>query len=137
MDTWQSICERLSVIFTANKQLNFGIELTPEDVAKYLLTKTLFVRFNSTTPADIEAALFVTNDGECGFIANKITPSAYRFLHNEFINFVVSLPVELQNKLWCRIQHNNKKMVSLVSRIGFEVSQVTENAIYFTHKGGN
>lgn len=136
MDTWQSICSKLSVIFKQNKQLNFEIDLTPDEVSAYLLSKTLFVRFNSITPADIEAALFVTNDGECGFIASKITPSAYRLLHEEFFKFVVSLPTDLQQKLWCRIQHDNKIMSALVKRNGFQFSQMTDSAIYYTYKGG-
>lgn len=133
MDYWAYACYVLSEIFEKNQHLNFGIRLTPDEVSKYLEEKTLHFRVDSPT---INAALFVTNDGECGFISSKMTPRIHRTLTKEFKDFVLHLPEELRGKLWCRVQKNNTSVIGYVKRIGFEVDSESDTALYFLYKGG-
>lgn len=123
-------------MFESNRALNFDIQLTPEQVAEYLLTKTLFLRLNSTEPSEIEAALFVTNDGECGFIANKTwSPGTYKYLVSELNSFVIHLPQDLRTKLWCRVQPDNTITQRLVQRLGFKEADRSDKAIYYLYGG--
>jgi len=123
-------------MFDSNAELNFNIRLTPEQVGDYILNRILFMRTNSIEPSELEAALFVTVDGECGFIAGKTwTSGTYKYLINEFNSFVVDLPEELRHKLWCRVQHNNDAVNKLVKRLGFTEAQRTDAAIYYLYGG--
>lgn len=136
MDNWSRICGLLSEMFDSNADLNFNIRLTPEQVADYIINKILFMRTNSIEPDELEAALFVTVDGECGFIAGQTwTTGTYKYLINEFNSFVVDLPEELRHKLWCRVQHNNDAVNKLVKRLGFKEAQRTDAAIYYLYGG--
>lgn len=116
--------------------MNFDIQLDPEQVEEYLTKKVLFSRLNSLIPNEIEAALFVTVDGECGFVASGSSLSTYRFLTNEFRTFVVNLPEGLRPKLWCRTQKDNAIVQRFVERLGFTVDKTTDTAHYYTYKGG-
>jgi hypothetical protein len=136
MDDWERICGVLSSIFEVNRPLNFDIQLDPEQVATYLNNKVLFIRLNSVVPNEIEAALFVTVDGECGFIASKASASTYKFLVNEFRAFVVQLPEELKPLLWARVQKDNVIVHKLLDRLQFSLNKTTDNALYYTYKGG-
>lgn len=137
MDYWERICGVLSNIFEANKDLNFNIRLNPQEVSAYLEAKVFYARMNSTDPTQIEAALFVTIDGECGFIASKASLSSYKYLINEFNEFVLKLPDDLRKSLWCKVQKNNHKVQRLVNKLGFSLDKETENALYYVYKGGN
>lgn len=136
MDDWFAICGRLSDLFEANKDKNFGITLTPIQVAEYLVSKVMYVRLNTTIDKIPGAAFFVTNDGECGFVAsNDLQFSDYKYLINEFKSFVVSFPEEYRNKLWCRIQPDNTIVQKLVERLGFRKDKETDSAIYYLYGG--
>lgn len=123
-------------MFEANRPLNFDITLSPEAVATYLTEKVLFARLNSVKPEELEAALFVTVDGECGFVASNASKTTYKFLTNEFRDFVLKLPEGLSTKLWSRVQKNNHKVHRLLDRLGFVKDQESDTAYYYIYKGG-
>ncbi len=133
----QRIACALSQLFEQNRNMNFNISLTPAEVLLYLLHKVLFVRTNSMDPDSIRAAIFVTNDGECGFVAsNNFSITDYKYLIQQLNNFVLSLPQELRGKLWCRVQNDNPVVQKLAIRLGFVKDQVTDQVTYFIY-GGN
>lgn len=133
MEDWQRLCDNLSKMFEQNKEMNFGITLTPEEVALYLAYKVLFVRINQTEQH--EAALFVTNDGECGFACFQVSPSTYKYLVKEFNSFVIQLPEELVSHLWCRVQTNNDVINKLAIRLGFKLHQTVDAVNYYKYGG--
>ena len=136
MDNWGGICVALSHIFAANQERNFGINLTPIEVAEYVVNKVLFLRTDKMEPEEIKAALFVTNDGECGFISYPgVTTATYRYLTSEFLTFVLSLPEDMRSHLWCRIQKNNGTVQKLVKRLGFQQHSESETSYYYTFGG--
>ena len=138
MDDWAAICTKLSSIFESNKHLNFDIRLSPEEVSNYMTDKVLFARVNGLVPEDIEAALFVTHDGECGFIALEgVKKSSYEFLIKEFHSFVIQLPDELRSNLWCRTQRNNKTAQRLIKRLGITQHSQTDKSYYYKLGGNN
>ena len=131
MEDWRRLCEVMSVLFEQDKTMNFGISLSPDEVEKYLLTKTIHARIVD----DLTAALFITIDGECGFVAPTISKAGYKFLVSEFKAFVIKLPDELQHKLWCKVQNNNSIIQRLAVRLGFVLDKKTETASYYLYKG--
>lgn len=136
MGDGKQIFYKISDILEANRQLNFDISLTPEGVEEFFQNKVLFCEFDSPLVDEIEAALFVTIDGECGFIASKMPLSTYKFFVTAFKSFVVVLPQELQQYLWCRVQRDNISVQKLAERLGFQLDKETDVANYYIYKGG-
>lgn len=136
MDDWGGICVALSDIFTDNQELNFGIRLTPVEVAEYVVNKVVFLRTDSLDPEEIKAALFVTTDGECGFISYKgVKRVTYSYLINEFKTFVLSLHEDMRPHLWCRVQKDNHTVQKLVKRLGFRLDNESETSYYYLYGG--
>ena len=136
MDDWARICAQLSYIFEQNRPVNFDIHLSSEEVSDYLTNHALFIRVSAPDQVHIEAALFVTTGGECGFISlSNPTTGTVKYLQKEFNAFVLNLPENLRQKLWCRTQPHNKIAQRLVKRLGFEQSSTTDTAYYYRYGG--
>jgi hypothetical protein len=135
MASGSSYAEALSRLFDDSKDLNFGIQLTPSEIVAYL-SKIIFATANSDNPEELRAALFVSKDGECGFICSKdLTYSDYKSLVQQFSAFVLSLPQDVSKHLWCKVQKNNKPVQRLAKRLGFKLDSLTESTNYYLYGG--
>lgn len=135
MDHRNSFTRSLSELFETSRNLNFDISLTPEEVDDYIVKKSLYFDW-AGTHSKVEAALFISKDGECGFIASTgLHPHSYRKLVVSFKQFVLTLPEHLRHKLWARVQHNNPVAQKLAKRIGFSQVEVTDHSIFYLYGG--
>ncbi len=129
MGNWSTLCVELSELFNDNAHINFNVRLTPEQVSDYL--ESLIACRVAHKDGKLEAAIFVSKNGECGFVStSKPSYTSARYLIREMRFIIHTFPCDVRKNVWCRIQKNNKDVVNLARRTGFEVDHESNTAIF-------
>ena len=135
MGDWERVCSDLSQLYEDNARVNFNIKLTRDQVSDYL--ESVIACRVAYKENKLEAAIFVSKDGECGFlsISNPHFTSA-SYLLRELKSIIQTFPENVRSKLWCVIQNDNTRVLKYVTRLNFKLDIEKETKSYFTYKEG-